>query len=312
MIEPAIYVTALAYELGEHEHDLMEFDKVLPGVRESLRDAGVRTYRVSDRSPVELARASLGRTLDKFDEAWRGDIRHLLYATNSVWDPSFADTAAIGALLSDLGLHQTYPIGLFLSYCANLESAFDLGAALLARDATDRVLAVCTDKADPESDRLVQPRISVHSDGAASFLMTREPLPGSFLLRQTALHIDGALGAVDPDERFTEYLTGASEGIMHVVKEVLDAAGLSPSDICKVFPNNYNNRVSRIVGELLGFDTAQLFLENIPRFAHAMAADGLINLADWTASNGASSGEKLLLLGTGPNQWGCSLLESMP
>lgn len=306
-----VYVTALSYELGEHEHLLDELTAVLPGVRASLQDAGLRYYRTTERSPLELARCALAGTLERVNPAIRGEISHVLYATNTMWRAEFSDAAALGDLLAGLGLRRAYPIGLFLSYCANLQASFDVATALIRSGQAEHVLVVCTDKTEPESDRLVQPKISVHSDAAASFLLTTEPAAGGYRLRRTMLHIDPSMGELHPDDRFVEYLSAVSESVVKVVNDTVTSIGLTVADLAKVFPNNYNRWVSRIIGDLAGFRADQVYLNNISRFAHALAADGVINLSDWSAAASPSPGDHLLLLGAGPTQWGCSVLEVM-
>lgn len=306
-----VHLVGPAYELGEVDHDLDELTQVLPGIRTSLRDAGLDRYLTTERSPMELAGASLRKTLDLLDDSW-GSTRHLIFASNSTWDPDVTEPAQLGRLLTDLGIESAYPYGIFLSYCANLQCALDLGSSLLSSRQADQVLVVCTDKADPASDRLVEPKISVHSDGAASFGMTREPLAGSYRLLQTVLTIDAALGAIDPDADFVGYFAAVTDGIVNVVEATLDRTGVKVGDISRVFTNNYNCTVATIMGDLAGFDSGQVFLDNIPRFAHALAADAIVNLVDCSATAPWSGGELLLVLGTGPIQWGCSILEVIP
>ena len=57
--------------------------------------------------------------------------------------------------------------------------------------------------------------------------------------------------------------------------------------------------------------TAQLYTDNIPRFAHAGACDTVINFADWKADHEVPAGSHALLLGTGPNLWAVSLLRKL-
>ena len=203
-----------------------------------------------------------------------------------------------------------YPYGIFLSYCANLQCAFDLGASLIRSAEADEVLVVCTDKADPASGRLVEPKISVHSDGAASFALTHDRLPGSYRLVDTVLTINPRIGAIDADRQFIEYFGEVTEGIAAVVEKALTRTGLTVSDIARVFTNNYNEMIATIVAKLIGFSADQLYLDNIPRFAHSLAADAIINLVDCAATSPWAGGESLLVLGTGPIQWGCSILET--
>ena len=308
--EQPVYLAGLAYELGEHVHDLDELSLVLPGVRASLRESGLDSYRTSDLTPAELAKVSLAATLAQLDPALPGSIRHVVYATNSMWDAGFTDPATLGSLLVDLGLTAAYPYGIFLSYCANLQCAFDLGASLIRSAEADEVLVVCTDKADPASGRLVEPKISVHSDGAASFALTHDRLPGSYRLVDTVLTINPRIGAIDADRQFIEYFGEVTEGIAAVVEKALTRTGLTVSDIARVFTNNYNEMIATIVAKLIGFSADQLYLDNIPRFAHSLAADAIINLVDCAATSPWAGGESLLVLGTGPIQWGCSILET--
>lgn len=303
-----VFLTALDYSLGEEDHDIDELTSVLPGVREALRESGVERYRTSAMSPIELAAASLQKTLQRIPATWRGAIKHLIYATNSVWDSELLQPAPLGNLLVGLELDQVYPYGLFLSYCANLQCAFDLGASIIRSNRADHVLVVCTDKAEPGSDRLVRPRISVHSDGAASFVMTRERGPDGYQLLSTVLTISPALGAIDADVQFVDYLNGITAGVVDVVRQALKTIDVEPSAVTKGFTNNYNCAVATMMGKLAGFDTAQLYLTNVPRFAHALAADAIINIVDWATEAKPTPGELLLMLSTGPIQWGCSVV----
>lgn len=308
MTDDSVYLTGLDYTLGEEDHDLDELTSVLPGVREALREAGVERYRTSTMSPIELAGDSLHKTLHHLPTTWRGGIKHLIYATNSIWDGELLEPAPLGNLLLSLGLEHAYPYGIFMSYCANLQCALDLGASMIRSNKADHVLVVCTDKAEPGSDRLVKPRISVHSDGAASFVMTRERRTGSYQLLSTVLTVTPALGSVDADAQFVDYLNGITAGVVNVVRRTLDTVGIEPSAVAKGFTNNYNCAVATMMGKLAGFDPDQLYLVNVPRFAHALAADAIINIADWAAEGGSTTGEPLLMLSTGPIQWGCSVV----
>lgn len=306
--QESIFLAGLDYALGEEDHDLDELQAVLPGVRESLRESGLDRFRTSQMTPIELAGESLRKTLVQLPATWPSDITHLIYATNSMWDKELLEPAPLGNLLITLGIEQAYPYGIFLSYCANLQCAFDLGASIIRSGRADHVLVVCTDKAEPTSDRLVRPRVSIHSDGAASFAMTREQLPGCYRLLATVLTISPDLGEVDPDVQFVDYLNGTTAGVVDVVRRTLATLDLKPNDVVKGFTNNYNRAVATMMGKLAGFETEQLYLENVPRFAHALAADAVINVVDWATNETPQPDLPLLVLSTGPIQWGCSIL----
>src|SRR5262249_27565244 len=141
----AVHLKAISYELGEEVHDLDELTTVLPGVRTSLRQAGLASYRVSRLTPVELARRPLERTLAGLDEAARRRLRRVIFATNSLAHPSLATPHALSQLLADLGLPSLFPIGVFMSFCANFQAALELARALIDSGNERDVLVVCTD-----------------------------------------------------------------------------------------------------------------------------------------------------------------------
>lgn len=151
-----------------------------------------------------------------------------------------------------------------MSYGANLQCAFDLGASLIRSAEADEVLVVCTDKANPAGDRLVAPRISVHSDGAASFALTGDRIAGAYRLVDTVLSINPGIGAIDADWQFIDYFREVSESIAAVVAKALARTGLTAGDT-RVFANNYNEMIAKIVAKVVGFTSGQLYLGNIPR-----------------------------------------------
>ena len=59
------------------------------------------------------------------------------------------------------------------------------------------------------------------------------------------------------------------------------------------------------VSGLIGFPSELVYLDNLPRFAHALCADNLVNLHDFAAQDGIRPDDHLLLLGTGPIPMGC-------
>lgn len=306
---PDLYLAGAAYTIGEHRHRLDDLDAVLPGVRASLAQAGVQWYHTTSRAAVDLARDSLEQTMKAVDAIPRAEIRHLIYATNTAWDNDYSNVTALGDLVRGLGLVNAYPMGVFLSYCANLQLSLRLASAAIHSGQADHVAVVCTDKTDPAGDRLVHPRLSVHTDAAASFVLTRHRLPGALRLRNTVLNLDTDLARIDPDEQFMQYLDGVSEGVVQVVGDTLGELSMGIGDLRMMLPNNYNTMVTRIIGDLAGFRREQVYTDNIGRIAHALAADGVINLVDWLATGAADTGDHVLLLGTGPSQWGCAVAE---
>ncbi|MCX4778474.1 3-oxoacyl-[acyl-carrier-protein] synthase III C-terminal domain-containing protein [Streptomyces sp. NBC_01264] len=310
MTGTAVFLAGIAYELGEQERSLSDLTSFPADVLDGLRELGVSDFRTTSRTCAQLGHASALRTLEAVGQGRRDAITHVIHATNSHHDPSATDEVGSGRLQQSLGLTKAFPLGVSLGYCANLHVALHLAAALICADAAGDVLVICADALGPDGDRSVSGGISVHCDAASSVLVTRDPLPGSLRLLRTELHIDPALADIDPSVNFLRHMSVFGKGCAHTTGAALSAVGSLPQDISRVLPNNYNNRVNRGLAEIAGFSVGQVFMANIPRLGHALASDNLINLADSLASNPAVPGERMLLLASGPNQWGVSVVEA--
>jgi 3-oxoacyl-[acyl-carrier-protein] synthase-3 len=303
-----IHISALAYELGETPRSLESLATVPDDILEQLREGTLDTYRVSSRTPLELARAPLARSLEALTAQERGMLRQVIFATNSFHDSAIAELVAVSRMLVELDIAQATPIGLFLSFCANVQSAIAIARGLISIEGAGSILVVCSDVRSSEANRLVAPNISVLSDAAVSFMLSSSD--GPFRVLDSRLRVDSVLGGLDREQHFLTYMDGVARNVTAVVGEVLSRLDLTPDDIARVFPNNYNKWVCRSMAELAGFPEERLYLNNIPRFAHAFAADNVINLIDCSRNGGVASGDLLGLFGTGAFQWGCTILEA--
>jgi 3-oxoacyl-[acyl-carrier-protein] synthase III len=303
-----LFLDALAYELGEEARPVAELPNVAEDIREQLQQGGLRTYRVSSRTPIELARGPVTRTLAALDDEERARIKRVIFATNSFHDPSIATVREISRLLVDVGLGSAVPIGLFLSFCANLQSAIDVARGLLALEPGHAVLIICTDVRPRDEDRLVEPNISVLSDAAASLVLS--PREGRYRVLDSRFQVESALGLLDRSTEFLEYMDGVSRGVTSVLGDTLAALELEPTEVARLLPANHTRWVCRAMAELAGFEESRLYLDNIPRVAHAFAADNVINLYDYEEAGNVRAGDLIALFGSGGFQWGCTLVEA--
>jgi 3-oxoacyl-[acyl-carrier-protein] synthase III len=299
------FVNAITYKLGEHEHDLDELTDVLPGTRKQLREAGLETYYVTEESPTELAREPMERTLDALGNGHRDSIRRVIFASNSVGHEALATPHAISRLLADVGLTDAFPMGVFLAWCANFQVALELARSLIDTGQEETVLVVCSD-VHWKPDRLVSPRISVHSDAAVAFTVSKED--GPFELVSTRVKVDPKLGDINRETQFVQYMDGVARGVAGVSQGAMEDAKISIEDIGRLIPNNYNKWVCRSMAKIAGFTEDRVYLDNVPRFAHALAADNPINLDHYHRECKPPSGEWVALLGSGAFQWGFSLM----
>ena len=238
-------------------------------------------------------------------------VDHVIYATTTFWQESFYRRQEISRLLWELELTRAYPIGVTLSECANVQAALAVGAALIGAGQARTVMVVSTDCTGERASRLVPPKIGIKSDGAASVLLSREPV-GPFVYLGTRQVINAALWNLDPEASPGQYLREIGNGIKATIDGLLAAQGLSLAEIDLVIPNNYNQSVVRTVGAMIGVPAARVYGRNIARMAHAIACDNLVNLRDARDETAIAPGAKLLLIGTGPNVWGASLVRHEP
>jgi 3-oxoacyl-[acyl-carrier-protein] synthase III len=92
-------------------------------------------------------------------------------------------------------------------------------------------------------------------------------------------------------------------GIRKATKLTLEAINKKPKDFRRIITNNYILPVAKQSVKLCGFDEAQGYYENIPRFAHTIAGDVMINLCDLHSKEPFKSDDLVFLLATSPSSW---------
>ncbi|MFT4034277.1 MAG: hypothetical protein QM679_01730 [Patulibacter sp.] len=298
-----------SYALGEVEHRVADNDSILPAVRDALVESGVDRYWSTELEPWQLAVASASRCLREA-EVDPTHIDVVMYATNSFWSPEFSENTTVSRFLREVGLAVAFPIGVNLARCANAQVCFRQASAMLRSGAARRVLIVCVDKVQPGDDRLVAPKISVRTDAAASVLLELTD-DAPFEVLDTELLMDAVLGGVDPELQFSEYIGGVARGLVSTVNALCERSGVGVTEVSALLPNNYNTWITRSMAKLGGFVDSQIYLDNVGRVAHAVAGDNLINLRDFSDHRAPAIGDHVLLLASGPSQWGATLLRKV-
>ncbi|GAB1542620.1 hypothetical protein NUACC21_52940 [Scytonema sp. NUACC21] len=300
-----ISLLGLAYELGKlcDIQDLSELrsdDKVL----ETLLKLGLEKYSKSNLSGVEMAYNSAQRTI-KESSVEKSEIDVLLYATDR--DSGLNNREDASHIISKLELKCAYPIGISFSGSGNLHTALRIATSFVKAGECKNVLIITTSKFEEGSSRLIPPNISIQSDAAASCIVS-STVKGEFEIVKTIQHSDARMIDIDPVNQLTKYFEYVAKGIEKTISELMSSLKKVPEDFCKLITNNYNLSVNGTIRTLSGFSEEQSFTENISRFAHAVAADNLINLSDLSNNNLIQKDGLALLLGTGPNTWGATAL----
>ncbi|BAZ47497.1 3-oxoacyl-[acyl-carrier-protein] synthase 3 [Nostoc sp. NIES-4103] len=305
---PKIYLSSIAYELGDF-YSIEEIDelKQKPEVLETLLTLGLDKYSQSNLTTLEMAKKSAVQTLEKANLSGK-EIDVLVYATYSLWDFQSSPFLEIGHLINELGLENAYPIGTFLSGCGNLQTAIRIATNLLRGEECKNILIITTDRFSQKSSRLVQPNVSVLSDASASCLLTDSEVKGEFEVLSTSQVMNSEISYLDPIEHSWEIFEKILEGSQKAFQKALGTLQIESKDFRQIITNNYNFSVTKSLCANLNFNYNQAYTKNISRLAHASAADNLINLYDFSLQNPLVVNDLVLLLGTGPSTWGCTVL----
>lgn len=277
----------------------------------ALGTKGLLDYAQSSLSPVELASDAAHRTLcDAGLPA--AEVDAVIYATTTFWDERFRKESDIAWLLHELGLCNAFPIGVFLPGCANAVVATRMAVNLVRAEGYRNVLVVSTDKVMPgdATRRVMWPDVSVLSDGAASALVSAAG-SGDWDILAVTQRSAPQMWDLDSASNLAAFLVGTVRGAKQTVADLLAATGLCSSEFGRFITNNYNVPVMNMIASCCGFESHQVYVDNVARFAHAYAADVLINLHDAARdSNCRVPGELQFLLATGHKNWAAMVLRA--
>ena len=306
-----VYWTSSSYELGDLQK-IEEIDELKENkqILNTLLTLGLDQYSKSKVSAMDMAKRSILNTLQKTNIS-REDIDALVYASYSFEDSGFYLHRHIGNLIDELGLENAYPIGTFLSGCGNLHTAIRIAKNLIKSQECKNILVVTTDVVSKNISRIVQPNISVLSDAAASFILTSCQTEGEFEVLSNNQHMNAKISHINPEFEPLEYLEKVMEGIKQTCAKSLIKVKKESKNSAQIITNNYNISVSKTICDVLDFNFEQNYSKNISRFAHASAADNVINLCDFSTNQSFLTDELVLLLGTGPSTWGCTVLSKL-
>ncbi|MEH2193504.1 MAG: 3-oxoacyl-[acyl-carrier-protein] synthase III C-terminal domain-containing protein [Nostoc sp.] len=307
-----VYMTALGYHLGDScpISEIKELTiKPEEEILETLLEVGLENYAKTRLSPLEIAKKSIEITLNKASIK-SGDIDALVYVTSSFWNPSFSSTKEISRLIYEVDLNNAYPVGVFFSECSSMLTAIRIASNFIKAGEWKNVLVVSSDTISDNDTRIIPPNTSISSDAAASCILTSEREEG-FEVLYTTQQIDTAMPDIftlEDMEEIEQYLKASDQGMKEILDKTMKDMRMNPKDFQKIITMNLNSSVSQTVCKYLDVEIEKIFQDNIPRFAHALASDILINLCDFSSNYATESGNFLLLMAMGTNTWGTSVL----
>ncbi|MFI9230097.1 acyl carrier protein [Streptomyces rimosus] len=284
----AAYVNGLGAELGAIRRKVAELPEYAGGAPDA--GTGFAEYREAERGILDLFGPAMRGALDASGTDL-ATVDTVLLATESL-PADGPDRTALAGLLSDLGLRRAYPVMLGLADCSTAIAAFDIAASLVRSGASGTVLVVSGDlvRTVLPGGRVVLGGTAVAGDGAAAAVVSGRRYGWELLGGARRIAADAAT----PGHRMFAQLA-MCQGLF---ADLWEATGLTPRDLGTgaVLPSNLARDALRTFLGEAGIADAQVYLDNVPRIAHCLGSDPLINLADRTAGGGAPS--PVVLLGT--------------
>lgn len=302
-------VGGIGYALGcLRSIDQLETLSKKPESLAALRAKGVMYYSEANETPAQLAAESACQTIAQ-SNVMPSEIEAVVYASTSFWEKRFYSEHDVAWLMNKLGLVNAYPVGVFLPGCANAITSLRIAINMIRAEGCRRILVITTDKVSPgdSSKRIMWPDVSVLSDAAASCMVTSVG-DAEFDVIGVGHYSAPRMWDLDSKDNLAAFLLETVRGAQKTANSALQAADLAPRAVNRLITNNYNHAVMRMIAKKCGFYEDQIFLGNVSRFAHAYAADTLINLHDCLVERPASLGDNFLLLGTGQKNWASALL----
>lgn len=288
-------IAAISYYLGSLKPiDELDFLRENPERLQLYKVGGFEQYAESDLPMRELAYKSAAQTLSACGIN-PADIGICVYVAESFDRDEPVSSADVNRLLVQLGLHRAVPIHVSIANCANIMAALRVAVAMIRCDEARHVLVVSVDKASRRcGGRKMFQEMSVKSDVSVSCVVSG-PGVGPYGVLYLNQHNDAGL----MDGSITDaasYSMPKLKSIRTAANAAREALALGPRDFSRIVTNNYSREVTKMFVELCGFPAALGCFDNIPRFAHAVAGDVLINLQDLESGGGVSRDDRIFLM----------------
>ena len=320
-----IGIAELAYYLPPDRRSLAELhrDGLLSGSVDTLASFGFQyAHLANGETHLDMAVHAARDVLDRsaIDPA---EIGLLLYATALTSSATMAanraaergsvlrlDTVAecfqypASTLQAELELTRAAVAGVDQQGCASLMAAMRLGRAMLvAEPELGAVLCVSADAFPSNEPRDVV--YNIVSDGACAVLLRSAARNRILACGHVTKGSYWDAAALEPEVIAAYFPTARN-----LILSTLARAGLELDDIALVIPHNVSRRSWEILCGLLKLPQDRVYMDNIARVGHTVAADNILNMRDAIDEGRVAAGDKLLLFtfGFGLN-WGCMVVE---
>lgn len=316
-----IGIAAISYLVPDLTKDLDELfrEGKLTSSPDVLREFGFRDCRISSASSTELASLVVKELLasaeipperiDLLVHATALPTSSLVMAPRD-WSFAGSDTVhldlfkySVTKLQDDLGLFNARTIGVAELSCVALLNAVWLAQAVMEQEGLETAICVNADVFPPFAKREVL--YNVISDSACAVLLER----GVNRNRLIAYRQMTKGFYWDCEGRQNELIASYFPTAKRLILNTLGYARLALSDLSLIVPHNVSVRSWEILSRLLGVPRENIYLNNIEKKGHSIAADNFINLKDALDERRVQPGDTVLLFSFGLGaHWGCALL----
>ncbi len=308
----SVHIAAIEYALPDQSATLEELaaEGRLTSPPEVLRSFGFNRAWIARSEGDQLASRAVGRLLERtgvepesIDIVFYAAAQAASHAAGDGLMGSFSYPAA--RLQYEFGLANARVVGVSQAGCLGLMTAVSLARATLLADAgVTRALCVSVDVLPAGSNREIL--YNLISDGACALIVERGDGPNRLIAERQITK--GYYW--NCDARANEIVAAYFPTARTIIRETLDAAGLSTDDVAGIVPHNVSLRSWEILLQLTGLPLARLYAENIADKAHVIGGDNFINLKDAGDGGRVRNGDRLLLFNFGFGaSWACLLVE---
>ena len=302
-----IFLSGCEFVLGETTdiaHLPLDKETIAALKKKQVEACSVSTGKTIPALAADAIRCSLNST--KIDPS---SVEAVVFCTSSYWHYQQISAKAIGNVLDDLGLGKANLILTSVMGCHNAPTGMRLARNLIRAENYENVILVTCDLNQTDVTRLTK-EPAIMGDGAASCVISSHH-QSEYRLIDIAQLDRHSLGRYTDSERdsqlrFLEWMRGAKT----VVDTVISRNGLKIADIKAFIPNNYNAEMSQNLAKKIGVNPIVLFPFNAMS-GHVWSSDVLISLSRIDKEMDLKDRDTILLLGTGPQNFGAVLLEKV-
>ena len=299
-----VLLAAAAYQLGEFSEPVSSLPDLADRAAQLSMSMLPKLWGWGDyrRTELSLAELAIGTGLATLaaGEVDPTSVDALILCSTRFDGGAEVHGEFVQQIVTGLGLGNVSFYGMTLHRCANLVVALDLANTLVRAGRHRRMLVITTDRVPRGVSRIES--FAIFSDGAASCLVTDEPVAG------TCYDVLGSASCSTLDR--LDYGGEISADLAVAVnRSLLEDQSLRASELSALMHTNLVIPVISMKERQAGFTAEQLYLDNISRFGHCFAADPLINLVDRVALGHVQAGDHLMLVASVPGERHSVLLQ---